>query len=110
MKTIEDIKKIWKKTVIEVTNEVFDDVIKTANEESSKPEIDVNNIIACMSMVRDRLESKFTDNGLNEDDITEVKKYQAEWTRESMPWMMDLITDRLKIKETLIKKGGKYDA
>ena len=28
MKTLEDIKKIWKKTVIEVTNEVFDDVIK----------------------------------------------------------------------------------
>ena len=106
MKTLDDIKKIWKKTVIEVTNEVFDEVLKTAHEESSKSEIDSSHIIACMSMVRDKLENKFKDNGLNEDDIAEVKKYQTEWTKESMPWMMDLITDRLKIKETLIKKGN----
>ena len=106
MKTAEDIKKIWKKSLIKVTNEVFDDVIKTASEESAKPVIDPSNIIACMSMVRDRMETELKNNGLDEDDVTELKKHQDEWTRENMPWMMDLIMDRLKIKETLIKKGN----
>ena len=30
MKTTENIKNIWKKSMIEVTNEVFDEVIKTS--------------------------------------------------------------------------------
>lgn len=106
MKTTEDIKKIWKKSLIEVTNEVFDDVIKTAAKESANPVVDTNNIIACMSMVRDRMEATLKKNGLNDEDTAEVKKHQDEWTKENMPWMMDLIMDRLKIKETLIKKGN----
>jgi len=105
-KPIDNIKKIWKKTLIEVTNEVFDDVIKTASEESAKPAIEPSNIIACMSMVRDKMEHKLKENGLDEEDTIKLKKHQEEWVKESMPWMMDLIMDRLNIKETIIKKGN----
>lgn len=108
-KTTENIKNIWKKSMIEVTNEVFDEVIKTAAEESSKPILDPSHIIACMSMVRDRMENTMTKNGITDEDIPVVKQNQDAWTKESMPWMMDLIMDRLKIKETLIKHGGNND-
>ena len=109
MKTVEDIKKIWKKSLIETTNEVFDEVIKTASEETKKDTLDSNNSIACMSMVRDKMENTLRNNGLNDEDVSELKKHQDEWVRESMPWMMNLITDRLKIKETIIKQGGKHE-
>ena len=106
MKTTEEIKNIWKKSLIEVTNLVFDDVMKTAAEESSKAELNTNNIVACMSMVRDRMEETLKRNGLNEDDIVVVTEHQKEWTQENMKWIMDLITDRLKLKEKLAKGGN----
>ncbi len=109
MKTLEEVKAIWKKSLIEVTNEVFDDVIKTAAEESKKVELNPNNIIACMSMVRDRMENTLTKNGITDEDIQIVKDHTDEWTKENMPWLMDLICDRLHIKETIIKQGGKHE-
>ena len=109
MKTVDEIKKIWKKSLIEVTNEVFDDVIKTASEETKNPELNPANIIACMSMVRDQMENTLTKNGITDEDIQIVKDYTDEWTKESMPWLMDLICDRLHIKETIIKQGGKHE-
>lgn len=109
MKTLEEIKKIWKKSLIEVTNEVFDDVIKTATDETNKSELDATNILACMSMVRDKMEAKLKEHGITDDDTQYIKEHDQEWIQESMPWLMELIADRLHIKEALIKKGDNHE-
>jgi len=106
MKTTEEIKNIWKKSLIEVTNEVFDEVMKTAAEETAKAEYNTNNIIACMSMVRDRMETTLHNNGLTDEDVKVVIENQSEWTKENMHWINELITDRLNLKEKLIKGGN----
>lgn len=110
MKTVEEIKNIWKKSVIETFTDTFTIVEETAKEESLKPDINVNNIQACMSNVRDRMEKVLESHGITAEDKPVLLQHQEQWTKESMPWIMDLILDKMKLKETLIKKGGKYDA
>lgn len=106
MKTTEEIKNIWKKSMMECVTQHFTLVTTTAADEVSKPELNVNNIQACMAQVRDSMEQILESQGINNDDKIVIKEHAEEWTKESMPWIMDLIIDKLKIKETLIKKGN----
>ena len=106
MKTQEEIKNIWKKSMIECVTQAFPTVIETATKETTKDELNIQNIHACMSQVRDSMEKILESHGINDEDKAIIKEHADEWTKESMPWIMDLIVDKLKIKETLIKKGN----
>lgn len=106
MKTVEEIKNIWKKSVIETFTDTFTIVEETAKEEALKPDINVNNIQACMSNIRDNMERVLAKYGITAEETQIVKENQEQWTKESMSWIMDLILDKMKLKETLIKKGN----
>ena len=106
MKTIEEIKSIWKKSAVETFTNTFTIVEETAKEESLKSDINMNNIQACMSNVRDNMERVLAKNGITAEDQPVLLQHQEQWTKEIMPEIMDMILDKMKLKETLIKKGN----
>lgn len=106
MKTIEEIKNIWKKSMVETCTDTFAIVEETAKEESLKSDINMNNIQACMSNVRDSMERVLAKNGITAEDQPVLLQHQEQWTKEIMPEIMDMILDKMKLKETLIKKGN----
>lgn len=108
MKTVDEIKKIWKKSMMECVTQQFNMVEQTAIDEAAKPEINMSNIHACMAQVRDNMERILESHGITDEDKLVIKEHGDEWVNESMPWIMELILDssKLNIKETLAKKGN----
>ena len=108
MKTVDEIKKIWKKSMIECVTQQFTMVEQVAIDEAARSEINMNNIQACMSQVRDNMEKILESHGITDEDKEVIREHADEWVNESMPWIMDLILDssKLNIKETLAKKGN----
>lgn len=106
MKTVEEIKSIWKKSVIETFTDTFTLIEETAKEESLTSNINTNNIQACMSNVRDNMERVLAKNGIIAEDQPVLLQHQEQWTKEIMPEIMDMILNKMKLKEILIKKGN----
>lgn len=108
MKTLEEIKNIWKKSMIECVTQQFTMVEQVAIDETAKSEFNLPRIQACMSQVRDNMERILETHGITDEDKLVIKEHAEEWTKENMHWIIELIIDKskLNLKETLAKKGN----
>lgn len=109
-KTIDEVKAIWKKSLIEAASENFKMIEGVAQEEIKKPELNPNNIEACMAHLQAKMEDKLKANGINDEDIPIIKEHGKEWVTESIDWIFDLVMDTMKprLNEAIIKNGGEY--